>query len=183
MFAELKRAAGRWVFQTYKRSRQKSFNSSLDYCLKTVRTMMRKSKYCFLITNHDGHSPSARMVQPIVDLDSLDVWIGTSPALRKIGEIERDSKVTLTFGSDGEHASLVLYGCATVVSDPAVNASRWINSWQMFFPDGPGGDDFVSIRIEPSEMELMNFKRSIVPEPFGLKPAHLVRTAGGWQVQ
>ena len=53
----------------------------------------------------------------------------------------------------------------------------------LIFPNGPGGDDFVSIRVEPTEMELMNFKRNIVPEPFGLKPVRLIKDKENWMVQ
>jgi hypothetical protein len=32
-------------------------------------------------------------------------------------------------------------------------------------------------------MELMNFKKSIVPEPFGLKPIRIIKDAEIWRVE
>ena len=74
-------------------------------------------------------------------------------------------------------------GQAGIVHEAQERRKHWNGSWLLFFPGGPIGDDFVSIRIEPSEMELMNFKKSIVHEPFGLKPIKIAKGAERWQIQ
>ena len=180
---KFRRAIGRRILEYYKRSKQKSFNPSLNHCLNIARSMLKKSKYCFLITNSDRQWPSARMVQPIIDFDTFIIWFGTNPTLRKIKEIEKNPYVTLAFGDDREDANLIIYGKATILRDVQERRKHWIDSWLLFFPSGPRGDDFVSIRIEPSEMELMNFKRSIVPEPFGLKPIKIIKHTDSWKIQ
>ena len=43
-------------------------------------------------------------------------------------------------------------------------------------------DDLVVIRIKPKRIELMDFKRNIIPEPFGLKPLVLEQGDGQWIV-
>ncbi|MCP4670322.1 MAG: pyridoxamine 5'-phosphate oxidase family protein [Desulfobacula sp.] len=145
--------------------------------------MLKQSKYCILITNNEKQCPSARMVQPIVDFNTFTIWLGTNPNLRKIKEIEKNPHVTLAFSNDKEHANLILYGKADIIHDIQKRKSHWIFSWRLFFPGGPCGDDFVSIRVEPLKMELMNFKKSVVPEPFGLKPVKLIKSADKWQIQ
>ncbi len=166
----------------YKSHKQKSFDPSLDHCLKSVRAMLQKSKYCFLITNSDRPWPSARLVQPIPELDSFVIWLGTHPALRKVQEIEKNQNVAVAFGSNYENANLIIYGTAHIVRDVQIKRKHWIGSWLMFFTNGPTAEDFVSVRVDPKEIELMNFKRNIVPEPFGLKPVKLVNIEGNWQV-
>ena len=183
MIKKFRRAIGRRILKMYKLSKQKSFNSSLDHCLNTARSMLKKSKYCFLITNSDKQWPSARMVQPIIDFDTFVTWLGTNPTLRKIKEIEKNPNVALAFGNDRENANLIIYGKASIVREVQERRKHWIGSWLLFFPSGPGGDDFVSIRIEPSEMELMNFKKSIVPEPFGLKPIKILKDVDIWKIK
>lgn len=37
--------------------------------------------------------------------------------------------------------------------------------------------------IKPQRIELMDFKRNIIPEPFGLKPLVLVYGGGEWVVR
>ncbi len=122
------------------------------------------------------------MVQPIIDFDTLSIWFGTNPSLRKVKEIEENQNVTIAFGSERENANLIIYGKAHIVRDIQKRKKHWIGSWILFFPDGPRGDDFVSIKVDPVEIELMNFKHSIVPEPFGLKPVKMIKTNGNWKV-
>lgn len=166
----------------YKQRVQKKFNPSLDYSLKTIREMLKKSKYCFLISNSEGNWPSARMVQPIIELDSFVIWIGTNPNLRKVKEIQKNPFVTITFGKENEDANLIIHGKATIENDKRTKVKHWIGSWLLFFSNGPSGEDFVSIRVEPLEMELMNFKKYLVPEPFGLKPIKLKINNGEWEI-
>jgi len=183
MIKKFRRAIGRRILEIYKQNKRKSFDSSLNHCLNTARSMLKKSKYCFLITNSDKQWPSARMVQHITNFDNFVIWLGTNPTLRKIKEIEKNPYVTLAFSNDRENANLIIYGQASIVHEAQERRKHWIGSWSLFFPSGPGGDDFVSIRIDPSEMELMNFKKSIVPEPFGLKPIKIIKDAENWQIQ
>ena len=79
---------GKIFLKYYKQRIQRNFNSSLEHSLDTARKMLKKSKYCFLISNSERNWPSARMVQPIVELDTFVIWFGTNPTLRKIKEIQ-----------------------------------------------------------------------------------------------
>ena len=132
MIKKFKRKVGRSLLERYKRNKQKSLNTSLDHCLNTARSMLRKTKYCFLISNSERNWPSARMVQPIIDFDTLVVWIGTNPTLRKIKEIEKDPNVTLAFGDDKEDANLIIYGKASIVRDLHERRKHWIGSGLLF---------------------------------------------------
>lgn len=182
MFKTMQKKIGRKFLAKYKSNKQKSLDTSLEHCLQVARSMLNRSKYCFLITNNNNQSPSARMVQPIVEPETFTIWLGTNPALRKVKEIEEDSNVTIAFGSDKSNANLIVYGQAEIVRDVQLRKKHWINSWILFFPRGPKGDDFVSIKIELKEMELMNFKENIVPEPFGLKPVRIKKELAGWEI-
>ena len=183
MLKKLKKTVGTKILETYKHRIQKAFDPSVDNCLHTIRSMLKRSKYCFMISHSKRNWPSARMVQPIVDFDTLNIWLGTNPNLRKVREIENNSHVTLAFGNDRDNANLIIYGQATIVADIKERVNHWIGSWIMFFPSGPKGNDFISIRIEPLEIELMNFKHNIVDEPFGLKPVKLRKINGEWQIR
>ncbi len=182
MFNKIRKNTGRIFLKYYKQRLQKNLNSSLSHSLDTARTILKKTKYCFLITNSQRNWPSARMVQPIIELDTFVVWFGTNPKLRKIKEIQENPFVTIAFGKDRENSNLIIYGKATIINDVRERVKHWIGSWLLFFPSGPRGQDFVSIRVEPLEIELMNFKKYIVPEPFGLKPIKLENNNGVWKI-
>jgi general stress protein 26 len=181
MLNRLKKRFGKSLLNKYKLRVQKKSNTSLDHCLKVAREMVNKSKYCFLITNSEGNWPSARMVQPIVELDTFVVWFGTNPKLRKIREIKKNPYVTIAFGKESDNANLIIYGKSSIENGVREKVKHWIDSWIMFF-SSPRGEDFVSIRVEPMEMEIINFKRYIVTEPFGLKPIRLKINKGIWEI-
>ncbi|MCG8337953.1 MAG: pyridoxamine 5'-phosphate oxidase family protein [Proteobacteria bacterium] len=183
MLTRLKKTIGHKLLDRFKQGKQAAFDPSLDHCLISIRAMLKASKYCFLISHSNRDWPSARMVQPIVDLDTMDIWLGTNPNLRKVKEIETNPHVTLAFGSDRENANLIIYGKAFILKDKEVRKKHWMGSWVLFFPGGPASEDFVSIKVEAQEIEIMNFKRNLVDEPFGLKPVRLVQDDIGWQVK
>jgi len=177
----LRKSLARRARDAYKARKQRRADLSLEHALGVIRAMLRRTKYCFLITNSSGSWPSARLVQPIVDeADEFVLYFGTDPELRKVREIEADPHVTVAVEDERENANLVLYGTASLERDLDTRCRRWIGSWRMFFPGGPRGDGYVVIRFEARRVELMNFSRNVVAEPFGLRPLALVHGVGGW---
>lgn len=184
MVKRIKRAVARRLLDGYKARKRRAAVLTSDHALAVARAMLRRTKYGFLISRSLDGGCSARLVQPIVDEDEPFVlWFGTSPALRKVREIEADPRATVAVGHEREGANLVLYGTARVERDVTVRRRRWIGTWRLFFPDGPASDGYVVIRFEAERMELMSFGRNVVPEPFGLRPLTLVRRAGRWDVE
>lgn len=180
MLNRLRRNLARRALDSYKAWKQRHADLSLDHALDVVRAMLKRAKYCFLITNSGGLWPSARLVQPIVDgTDEFVLYFGTGPKLRKAREIEANPHVTVAIEDERENANLILYGTASLEHDLETRRRRWIGTWRMFFPGGPRSDGYVVIRFTAERVELMNFSRNVVAEPFGLRPLALVRTADG----
>ena len=90
MFDRISKKLGKAFLKNYKQRVQKKFNPSLDYCLDTIREMLKTSKYCFLISNSENNWPSARMVQPIVELILLLFGLGQ---IRTLGKLKRFNKI------------------------------------------------------------------------------------------
>ena len=169
------------VLNAYKRKKQASADLSLDHCLRVARRTASRTKYCFLITTASGGPPSARLVQPIVEAEAVEFFIGTHPQSRKVAEIAANAAVTLAFNQSDEDASLVVYGTATVHHEPEIKEEYWKSTWRLFFPEGPLSDNYAVIRVRAERMELLSFQRNVIPEPFGLRPVVLERTVEGWQ--
>ena len=174
---------GRYILDLYKRSKQNSADNSLNNSLQTALVTVSKTKYCFLISNGANGWSSARFVEPIVEPDFSAIWIGTNPKLRKIKEIQGNTKVTLAFGHVQERANVVIYGEACVEGDIALRKKHWKGEWRLFFPSGPTGDDYVLIKVQPLRMEVMSFHRNVILEPFGLKPSVLNYQNGKWSLE
>ena len=174
-----------FLLARYKHHKQRKCNSTLKYCLHVAETMREKAKYCFLISNGENSWCKARLVQPVFIQKgtNFSIGIGTRADSQKVDELRTNSKVTLAFENAREDANLIIYGEAYVETRLEIKKRYWKKVWKMFFPDGPESKSFVVLRIEPSRMEVLNFKRNITPEPFGLKAATLIIDNGQWQME
>ncbi|WP_456428404.1 pyridoxamine 5'-phosphate oxidase family protein [Rhodocaloribacter sp.] len=181
MLNRLRRILGPRLLDVYKARKQQTALLTKEHALAVSRAMLKRTKYCFLISHGDDGWCTARLVQPIVDeAEEFILWFGTNPLLRKVREIETDPRVTIAVENKRENANLVLYGTARIVRDEAVRRRRWIGSWRMFFPGGPASGAYVVIRFEAERVELLNFTRNVIPEPFGLRPLVLLKQENGW---
>jgi general stress protein 26 len=186
----LRKSVARALLRSYKARKQRASRSDVEHCLCVARQTVARTKYAFLISHgiseDGGGPPSARLVEPILetrdDDEDLVFWIGTNPSLRKVAEVEANPRVTLAFGHQRERANLVVYGTASVVAEPELRRRLWKGEWRLFFPRGPLADDYVLLRVEARCLEILSFRRNVVPEPFGLRPVRLVRREGAWGV-
>lgn len=170
------------IMDLYRRKKLRLADASVEHCLTVCRHMLQSGRYClFASQSEDGHI-SARLVEPVCDLETLTVWIGTNPTLRKVRELRKQPRVTLAFQSESEQANLILYGTIKVDPAPELRRKCWKEEWFLFFPDGPDGDDFVILTFEPHRIEILSFEKNVVVEPFGLRPVTLVKESGSWLV-
>ena len=176
-----------WLLSLYKRRKLRRASTDLEYALQVMRNMFRRGEFGFLVTQGTNGWPSTRLVQPIIDFksgqnDQFEIWISTNPNLRKAYEVKQNSRVTFAIEDRKQQANLVVYGEAAVVDTPQLKRRYWKSAWRLFFPDGPNSDEYVLIRIIPCRIELMNFGKNVVQEPFGLKPVRLEWREIGWAV-
>lgn len=173
----------RWLLAGYKRRMQQQAVLTPETCLNVARHMVKRMSYAFLVSHAADGSCSTRLVQPVADLATWTFWIGTHPASRKVHEIADNPQVTLAIQNTKQQANLVFYGTARATADRALCRRYWQPLWVLFFPQGPTGADFVLLEMAVERIELMNFRRSLVPpEPFGLRPAILLRDGAGWRI-
>ena len=150
--------------------------------LEATEASMSSAEYCFLITLSDSGGPHARLVQPFAPEEDLTIRVGTWAKSRKVSEIQKDNRVTLAFHDEEDTAYVVLMGSARVESGIEIKRKYWREEWIGFLPEGPEGDDYVLIKFIPSRIELMSFGQGILPKPYGLRPAVLMRVGESWTV-
>jgi len=76
-------------------------------------------------------SDSEKIVQPIIDGNTFEIWLGTNPTLRKTKEIEKNPHLTVAFGSDSENANLIVYGKASIIRDVQVPRKWSFSGWDL----------------------------------------------------
>jgi general stress protein 26 len=155
--------------------------------LEVARTSMEAAEYCFLMTLGPRGLIQARLMQPFPPEEDWTIWLAASPASRKVRELRADPRATLAYDHGQEGAYVTLLGVTRIVegTDPDSMALRrryWRRRFIQFWPDGPEGPDYALIAFSPSRIELMHADASVMPEPYGLRAAVLVREGAQWVI-
>ena len=107
MLKNIKRRLFSWFLDRYKKSKRRKSVTDINEALELAKKAISTNKYAFLITNNGSNSPSARLVEPVVNYEEMTFWIGTNPSLRKIEEIKENPAVTLAFGNEKNDSNVV----------------------------------------------------------------------------
>ena len=154
----------------------------IDPLLDITRNTLERIDYGFLVTPAtDG--PDARLVKHLEVDDDFGVWFGTSAHSRKARQIATGSPASFAVEDRPNFAYVALKGRAAVVPDLSARREHWQEGLGMFFPNGPESEDFTLIRLATDRIEIMSFAAKVHPEPFGLVPAVLDRSATGWALR
>lgn len=169
-----------WLLRRYKTRVRVARDLSLANALAVAEATVTATPYAFLITQSRSGAPSARLVEPLFDAHNWVFRIGTSRRSRKFAQVGLNPSVTLAYGDIRRHAQVVVSGNLRIVDDAAQSRAMFKPAWRLFFPDGPDGDDFVLLELAARRMEVLHFRRALVPEPFGLRAVRLERKDYGW---
>lgn len=111
-------------------------------------------RVCMFI-DHDGQTPRARPMAPLVRRAEGRIWFLTDRHSGKVADLSDDSPVCLTFQDKGDNWYVALTGSASVVDDPAKTAELWSPVMKEYFA-GPDDPAIVLIAFEPLEAEVWN---------------------------
>ena len=138
--------------------------------LKAAREVARKARYATFVTIGEDGQPQARIVDALGPDEDFNVWVGTNPATRKVAEIAKNPRVTLTFFDPSLPAFVTLLGSASVVTDPAVKAQHWKDAWSPFYKNEHRGADFALMKFVPRRLEIVSEAHGLVNDPGNWRP-------------
>ena len=130
-----------------------------------VDAASRKATWCAAATVDKG-VPKVRLVHPTWEGDVL--WFATSRSSPKATQLAANPAIDVQFQvSPPEFIHIMASGTAELLDDPATREHVWeVMDYDLadFWPDGPGAEDFVAVKITPHRVELsemfgMNNKR------------------------
>jgi general stress protein 26 len=126
---------------------------------------MERARFCTLITvGEDGH-PQARIMDSFPPEGQMVVWLATTPFSRKVGEIRKDPRVTLSWFDAKTMGYVTLIGRAALVSEPAAKAKRWKEDWAKLYKDRNRGDDYLLIKVTPLRLEVSAESEGVKHDP------------------
>jgi general stress protein 26 len=135
--------------------------------------VMRTARYCTLITIGEDRRPQSRIVDPLIAESEGAIWIATNPLSRKVKELERDPRVTLTFFNAAANEYVTVLGRARPVTDPARKAAHWKNEWQPFYKQQSSGPDFMLFEVRPTRFEVSSERHKLTNHPQTWRPVIL----------
>jgi general stress protein 26 len=138
--------------------------------IKAAAAIMESARYCTLVTiGEDGH-PQARIIDAFPPDAQMVVWMATTPATRKVAQIRRDPRVTLSYFETKTMNYVVLLGKAALVTDAAEKKKRWKEAWAPLYKDRNGGDDYLLIKVTPVRLEVSAEDQGIRHDPKTWRP-------------
>ncbi|MEO8584622.1 MAG: pyridoxamine 5'-phosphate oxidase family protein [Acidobacteriota bacterium] len=141
--------------------------------LKAAREIARKARYATFITIGPEGQPQARIVDALGPDEDFAVWVATNPATRKVAEVARDPRVTLSFFEPSLPAFVTLIGTAIIVTDPSVKAAHWKDAWAPFYKNESRGPDFALLKFVPHRLEIVSESHGFVSEKGNWRPVSI----------
>lgn len=142
--------------------------------LKAARDVIGAARYATLTTIDElGGFPSSRVVDPFAPESDFTIWVGTNAASRKVQQIARNPRVTLLYFDAPRQHYVSLIGSATIVRDAAEKNRRFKPEWQAFYKNGRSGDDYVLLKVIPSQLEIVAESAGMRNDPVTWRPLAL----------
>ena len=121
--------------------------------------IIQKAHYCTFITIDKDGQPQARIVDPIEPDADFTIWFATNPLTRKVDQVRRNPKVTLSCFDSGTASYVTVLGRGDLVTDGAEKQRHWKPDWTAIYPNGSKSNDFMLIRITPVRLEIVSESR------------------------
>lgn len=131
-----------------------------------VMSIARKARTAMMCTYDPGGMAHGR---PMAAVDFVDdvLWFFTRAESRKLDEIAKDPRVTLTYADQSHNDWLSIQGRATVTRDKAKAKELWSEPMRAWFPDGPEDDSVALIRVEADTAEYWDSPSGVLVYAYG----------------
>ena len=116
--------------------------------IKKVAELIKGIKFAMLTTAEDDGSLRSRpMATQQAEFDG-SLWFFTSTTTAKVGEINRDRHVNVSFADPDKQVYVSASGPGSVVRDRKKAEQLWNPLYKAFFPNGLDDPDLVLLRVD-----------------------------------
>lgn len=95
----------------------------------------------------------------------FQTYLGTNASSRKASQLRADGRVCLYYSNNESFQGLSVRGRVAEVADREKKASIWKPDWDMYYPGGLDGGDFLLLCFEP---EVARYYHGLKVVEFGL---------------
>ena len=117
---------------------------------KHLNELLESFDTAMLITRDDDANHARPMAIAEIE-DNNTLWFVTSIGSPKVGELNRDDRVSVTLQSARKFVALS--GTSALVHDPERIAALWKDTWKVWFPEGKSDPSIALIRVSVDDAE------------------------------
>lgn len=151
--------------------------SSHDDSVQKLGRLIKDIKFAMLTTVcDDGSLRSRPMATQEAEFDGT-LWFFTRAGAPKVGEVQRDEQVNVSYASPADQRYVSVSGRARLVRDPAKNRELWSAAYKAWFPKGLDDPELALLRVEPDKAEYWDAPSSTMAHLFGVVKAALTGKA------
>jgi general stress protein 26 len=141
--------------------------------IEKIRDLIKGIRFAMLTTvDADGSLRSRPMAAQEMELDG-DLWFFTGASSHKVGEVERDHRVNVSFAAPDDNTYVSVSGTARLVRDKAKAEELWNPFVKAWFPKGLDDPDLALLRVEVEKAEYWDAPSSKMVQLYGLVKATL----------
>lgn len=132
---------------------------SRDELVAAARRIIAAARFATFVTVDADGQPQARIMDPFAPDSQMVIWIGTNRRSRKVGQVEKEDRVALSYFDAASMAYVTLTGRAQMVDDTEEKTRRFKPEWAALYPDR--ARDYVLLRVTPERLELISERDGI----------------------
>jgi general stress protein 26 len=121
--------------------------------IKTLGALIKDIKFAMLTTvEDDGSLRSRPMATQQAEFDG-DLWFFTGASSAKVGEVQRDRQVNVSYADTDGQRYVSVSGTAQLVRDRAKIKELWNPIFKAWFPDGLDDPDLALLKVAVERAE------------------------------
>jgi general stress protein 26 len=138
---------------------------------KSLQQLIRSSRIGMLTTIDGNTGLRGRPMVAHMTSEGDALWLLTDAFAPKVREIEKDSRVNVTFASQAEQRYASLSGNAELIRDRTRVEKLWSQSDKAWFPKGRQSSSLATLRVQVRRAELWDVRSNKVVQLIGFARA------------
>lgn len=146
-------------------------NKTREEAIEKLNDLIKDIDFAMLTTiDTDGVLRSRPMATQKAEFDG-DLWFFTSDKTHKTEEIDKDSRVNLSFANPDENAYVSVSGAAEIVKDKAKMEELWNPVLKAWFPKGLDDPTICLLKVTAEQAEYWDSPSSTLVQIAGFVKA------------
>ena len=138
--------------------------------IQKLNDLIDEIGFAMLTTIDEGVLRSRPMQTQDFEFDG-DLWFFTSSKTHKAEEIEKDSRVNVSYASPATNTYVSVSGTAQIVKDKAKIDEYWNDILRAWFPEGKDSPDLVLLKVAVEQAEYWDSPSSSIMQIAGFVKA------------